>query len=64
MAGTTSDKLAGTEFLVDGDGWLRAVLRPVGSDHWASDADFLAAAREAATHPIATSDSGPMHHHQ
>ncbi len=63
LAGVTSDKLVGTEFLVDAHGWLRAVLRPVDAGTWAETGDFLVAAREAAAHPIAAVDGGQMHHH-
>ncbi|HEY1385766.1 MAG TPA: CopD family protein, partial [Dongiaceae bacterium] len=44
VAGTTPDRLAGTAFLVDSNGWLRAIFRP---DAASDPTAFVAAAREA-----------------
>jgi mono/diheme cytochrome c family protein len=58
VAGTTPDQLAGTAFLVDSGGWLRAIFRSDASDPTA----FVAAAREAEAHPIEIDQSSGMHH--
>lgn len=60
VAGTSPDRLAGTEFLVDSNGWLRNVFKPEDTPDGAA---FLAAAHEAEAHPVETGGSAGMHHH-
>jgi len=60
IAGVAPEQLAGTQFLVDDNGWLRAVLYPTASG-WADAASIVKALQDAATHPLAT--SGSAHHH-
>jgi hypothetical protein len=63
VAGVPPGELESTEFLVDPDGWLRAVIRPTGAAAW-PDADRVAAAiKDAQAHPIASNESSAMHHH-
>jgi len=60
VAGVAPERLDGTEFLVDSGGWLRRVLKP---EMLPDAAAFVAAARDAEAHPIATDASSGMHHH-
>jgi putative copper export protein/mono/diheme cytochrome c family protein len=60
LAGVGSDQLAGTQFLVDDNGWLRAVLYPPPAG-WADAAVIAQALRDAAAHPLTT--AGGHHHH-
>ena len=60
VAGAAPDQLAGTEFLVDSNGWLRSVFKP---DALPDAAAFLAAARDAEAHPIEIDEALHMHHH-
>ncbi|HVI89620.1 MAG TPA: CopD family protein [Dongiaceae bacterium] len=60
MAGISPDQLAGTQFLVDDNGWLRAVLYPSAND-WADAARVAKALQDAVSHPLAA--SGGSHHH-
>ncbi len=63
MVGVPPEQLAGTEFLIDRAGWLRAVLRPKGDGLWPDQSDAVAAARQAEANPIQDSSGGQMHHH-
>jgi putative copper export protein/mono/diheme cytochrome c family protein len=55
-SGTAPDALAGCEFLIDPDGWLRNVFRPAQAGVW-PDASLIRAARQRAEqNPI--SDAG------
>jgi putative copper export protein/mono/diheme cytochrome c family protein len=63
IAGVTPDQLAGTEFLVDADGWLRATFRPMTAGAWPDPAGIVAAAEVVAAEPIARPASGMHHHH-
>jgi putative copper export protein/mono/diheme cytochrome c family protein len=63
LAGLPLDKAAGSEFLVDPDGWLRAVQRPGATDGWHSTDDLLAALRGICTHPIEQQGGGSHEHH-
>jgi putative copper export protein/mono/diheme cytochrome c family protein len=60
LAGMTPDALTGTEFLVDRDGWLRAMRRPDDRPRWSTPDMLLAALRQIANERI-SADSG--HHH-
>jgi hypothetical protein len=63
IAGVTPDQLAGTEFLVDADGWLRATFRPMTAGAWPDPAGIVAAAEVVAAEPIDRPASGMHHHH-
>jgi putative copper export protein/mono/diheme cytochrome c family protein len=63
VAGTATDALAGTEFLVDSNGWLRTIFKPAGPNAWLDPSIFIAAAREAEAHPIEIEGGAQMHHH-
>lgn len=63
VAGTSPDLQAGTEFLVDSSGWLRAVFKPAAPDVWPDPSSFLAAAREAEADPVKVDDASGHHHH-
>ena len=55
VSGLGLAELPGVEFLIDGDGWLRAVQRPMARPGW-SDPEALAAdMKQLAAHPIAAS---------
>jgi putative copper export protein/mono/diheme cytochrome c family protein len=60
LAGVPPDRLSGTAFLVDPNGWLRTIL-PADAE---LDADRLAATlRNICEHPISTSSGGGHEHH-
>ncbi len=58
VSGQPPDQLAGTEFLIDGAGWLRAMQRPTSAADWNDAARLLAQIRTLAAHPIAGSTGG------
>jgi len=60
IAGVAPEQLAGTQFLVDDNGWLRAILYPTAAGS-ADAASIVKALQDAATHPLAT--TGSAHHH-
>lgn len=63
-AGTTPEQLAGAMFLIDRDGWLRAVLRPDDGSAWPSPDSVAAAIKDAQMHRVAAGDDATtMHHH-
>lgn len=63
LAGMPGDALAGTGFLVDAQGWLRAVQRPGdGTSRWSDPALLLADARAICAQPIAA-PNGAGHVH-
>ncbi len=59
MAGVAPDALAGTQFLIDPSGWLRAGLTQRESGAWMTAEGMTAAMRDAAAHPMAAA----AHHH-
>jgi len=64
LADLPSDGLAGTEFLVDPDGWLRAVRRPGTERGWPIGKNLIATIRSICTTSINTSiGSFDAHHH-
>ena len=64
LANAAPDALSGTAFLVDPDGWLRAVRRPGGQGGWQTRDDLIAAIRGICAHPIQpASEGGHEHHH-
>jgi mono/diheme cytochrome c family protein len=61
LADLRPDELAGTEFLVDPNGWLRAVHRPGAAGGWHTN-DLIAAVRSIYASPIKR-PSGAQHEH-
>lgn len=65
LAGLTPDTLAGTQFLVDPAGWLRAEQRPGdAAPSWTDRPALLAEVRAICTHPVpgGTPSAGHAHH--
>jgi hypothetical protein len=60
VSGIAPAALAGTEFLVDSNGWLRAAFKPAGPGEWSEPAAFLAAARHAEDNPLVDSGAAMM----
>jgi putative copper export protein/mono/diheme cytochrome c family protein len=63
MADVPADAAAGFEFLIDPNGWLRAVQRPGAGEGWHSRDDLLAAIRAVSAHPIEQTSGDPNEHH-
>jgi putative copper export protein/mono/diheme cytochrome c family protein len=59
MAHVAPDELAGTQFLIDPDGWVRWTLAPRDAGKWASKAGLQASMDDATAHPLANSGN-PM----
>ncbi len=51
-SGISPDEMAGSEFLIDPEGWLRHVFRSAKSGTWPDDAAFAAALKRAAQNPV------------
>ena len=62
VAGLASSDISGTEFLIDGEGWLRAVQRPAQKPGWDDPGLLAADIRQLAAHPI-PADAGMSHAH-
>lgn len=62
LADLPPDDLSGTEFLVDPNGWLRAVHHPGTESGWPKGNDLVAAIQSICTNPIKAS-SGDLHGH-
>lgn len=62
LAGLAPETLAGTAFLVDAQGWLRAVRRPAGRPAWSDPARLVTELRDICTQPL-TQSSGVPHAH-
>jgi putative copper export protein/mono/diheme cytochrome c family protein len=62
LADLPPDNLAGAEFLVDPDGWLRVVHRPGEPGGWLTTDDLIAAVRDMCANPI-QQPSGNQHEH-
>jgi hypothetical protein len=60
VTGSSTDKLAGMQILVDGAGWMRALQRPGNAPGWNDPAVFADAVREIKQHPVAA--DRPQHH--
>ena len=60
VSGTAPDALAGMEFLIDGDGWLRAMQRPGQVPGWSDPAALLADVKRFGAQPVAAA-SGVDH---
>ena len=63
LADLPLDEAAGSEFLVDPNGWLRAAQRPGATSGWHSRDDLLAAIRGICIHPIERPSGGSHEHH-
>ena len=61
IAGIALADLPGTRFLIDGQGWLRALQRSGGPQSWNDPHALAAEINELATHPIAAAP-GPGDH--
>lgn len=61
LADLPPEQMAGTEFLIDPEGWLRAVQRPGTTGGWHSAGNLLAAIRGISTHPL---EGGQHDHHR
>jgi putative copper export protein/mono/diheme cytochrome c family protein len=59
-SGVPLEEMAGCEFLIDPDGWLRNVFRPAQPGDWLDSAVFLAAQQKAAENPIALGEDSMM----
>ena len=62
FAGVAPDHLAGSEFLVDPNGWLRARVLPAEAPSWSQSGRLAALIKEIAAHPI-LAGAGGQHHH-
>jgi putative copper export protein/mono/diheme cytochrome c family protein len=63
LADLPADEAAGAAFLIDPNGWMRAVQRPGATDAWHSRDDLLAAIRAVCAHPIDQPSGGSHDHH-
>jgi putative copper export protein/mono/diheme cytochrome c family protein len=63
VSGVAPEALDGCEFLVDANGWLRTLFKPIRPGEWPDSAAFIAAARHAQESPIQDQDGGVMHMH-
>jgi hypothetical protein len=64
MSGADASGLAGTQFLVDPQGWLRARWRPGDPAGWIDAQGLQAEIEQILAHPIATSAGRGHVHHQ
>ncbi|HKD76215.1 MAG TPA: cytochrome c, partial [Ktedonobacterales bacterium] len=60
IIGTSTGSLAGTQLLVDHDGWLRATWRHGDPDDWTDPSVLEATVRDIVAHPIVVT---PITHH-
>jgi hypothetical protein len=63
LADVPADKLAGSMFLVDANGWLRAVHTPGTPGGWHSGAALMAAVRAISASPLHPFTGGEHAHH-
>ena len=63
LADLPPDKFAGTEFLIDPNGWLRAVQHTGSASAWSTPDDLGAAIRAMSTDPVETPARGTHEHH-
>ncbi len=63
LADTPADDLGGAEFLIDQNGWLRAVQKSGGADGWHTGDALAAAVRSICTSPLQPSIGGIHEHH-
>jgi hypothetical protein len=62
VSGIPSDKLPGTEFLIDTNGWLRAVQKPGATINWNDPGKLEEQVVQLCAHPLAASGSKAHHH--
>ncbi len=62
LVGLPVDALAGAEFLVDPNGWLRAAWLPDSGRGWSTPDQLIARVRLICTHPIAIETGGGHEH--
>jgi mono/diheme cytochrome c family protein len=62
LVGLPADALAGAEFLVDPNGWLRAAWLPASGRGWSTPDQLIARVRLICTHPIAIETGGGHEH--
>jgi len=60
VSGTAAALPPGTQILIDGDGWLRAVQRPDGPGDWRDPKALAAAVAAMRAHPVAPKAPAPM----
>lgn len=63
LAGVPPDALAGTDFLIDPNGWLRAINRPGPAGAWDTRQELLAVIRDINSRPVGPSPGGAHEHH-
>jgi hypothetical protein len=63
LAALSPDALSGAEFLVDPDGWLRAVRRPGSAGVWQTREGLIAAIHDICANPIKQSNEDQHEHH-
>jgi putative copper export protein/mono/diheme cytochrome c family protein len=63
LADLPLDEAADAEFLIDPNGWMRAVRRPGTTGGWNSRNELLAAIRAICIHPIEQPSGSPHGHH-
>jgi hypothetical protein len=64
LAGTSSEGLGGLAFLVDPNGWLRAIHSPGVAGGWHTDAELIALIHGISRSPIsASAGESHAHHH-
>ena len=63
LAGRPPGMLAGSQFLVDPQGWLRAVWRPGDPAGWTRPEALQAEIVEICTHPVVRTGGENAHHH-
>ncbi len=63
LAGTTSAALSGSAFLVDPNGWLRAIHSPGVAGGWHTSTELIALIRGICKSPILASAGGSHDHH-
>ncbi len=62
VSGVAPEAMAGSQFLIDGNGWLRAILRPTATGNGNADA-LQAEIDRINANPIMMAAGAPMHHH-
>jgi mono/diheme cytochrome c family protein len=63
LAGGSAEAASGSEFLIDPNGWLRAVQRPGEADGWRSREALLAAISRICAQPVELASGGSHEHH-
>jgi hypothetical protein len=63
LSGVPDDALAGTQFLVDQNFWLRARWRPGDPGDWNDPRALAAVVADIAAHPVAAVAGGHVHAH-